>query len=100
MSPGAAAAARQRLKSNGPDPRRPVPRPVFRWLRAFAFDPSRGKNYGNYMMLQVLFEHPLSPGQVGSYLAVFDYDHGNQCDYESIYLYDSWILSNPSMAPT
>ena len=100
MSPGAAAAARQRLKSNGPDPRRPVPRPVFRWLRAFAFDPSRGKNYGTYMTLQVPFEHPLAPGPVGSYLAVVDYDPGNQCYYEPVDLNDRWILANAGMAPT
>jgi len=27
----------------------PDPKPVYRMLKAYAFDPSRGKNYGNYM---------------------------------------------------
>lgn len=48
----------------------PVPKPVYRMLKAYAFDPSRGKNYGNYMTLQVPFEDPLAPGPVGHYVAV------------------------------
>ena len=77
-----------------------MPRPVFRWLRVFAFDPSRGKNFGNYMTLQVPFEHPLPPGPLGKYMAVIDYDPANQCYYEPVDLDDRWILANAGLPPT
>jgi hypothetical protein len=81
-------------------PHRPVPRPIFRLLRAFAFDPSHGKNYGNYMTLKVPFEHPLAPGPVGRYVAIVDYDAANRCYYEPVDLNDRWILANSGLTPS
>jgi len=82
-----------------PTVQRPIPRPVYRALRAFAFDPSRGKNYGNYMTLQVPYEYPLTPGPVGEYVAVVDYDAPNRCYYEPVDLNDRWLLANDGLSP-
>lgn len=79
---------------------RPVPKPVYRLLRAFAFDPSRGKNYGNRMTLQVPFEADLQPGPVGHRLAVIDYDAVNRCYYEPVDLDDPWVLANNGLDPS
>src|SRR4029453_12399346 len=45
--------------------------PAERPLKAYAFDPSQGKNLGNYMTANVPYE-PLKPGPVGNYLGVID----------------------------
>lgn len=79
---------------------KPVPRPFFRLLRTFAFDPSARKNYGNYMVLQVPFEQPLSPGPIGQYVAVIDYDPANKCYYEPVNLNDPLILANNGLNPS
>jgi hypothetical protein len=83
-------------------PRTPAPiaRPIHRSLQAFAFDPGRGKNYGNYMTLQVPFEEPLEPGPVGRQVAVVDYDSANQCYYEPVDLNHPWILANDGLDPS
>jgi hypothetical protein len=79
---------------------KPIPRPFYRLLRAFAFDPSCRRSYGNYMTLQVPFEDSLKPGPIGRYLAVVDYDSANKCYYEPIDLNDSWILANNGLDPS
>lgn len=84
--------------SRSPIQRR-VPKPPFRSLKVYAFDPSRGRNYGNYMTLKVPFEYPLTPGPVGEYIAVVDYDPANQCYYEPVDLNDRWILANDGLDP-
>jgi hypothetical protein len=80
--------------------RKPIPRPFFRTLRAFAFDPSSGRNYGNYMTLQVPFEDSLQPGPVGNYVAVVDYDAANKCYYEPVDLNDPRILGTNGLDPS
>lgn len=78
---------------------RAVPKPAFRSLQVYAFDPSRGRNYGNYMTLRIPFEYPLKPGPVGEYVAVVDYDPANNCYYEPVDLNDRWILANDGLDP-
>lgn len=80
--------------------RRPIARPAFRELRVFAFDPSRGKNFGNEMTLQVAFEDPLETGPIGKYLAVVDYDSARHCYYEPVDLNDRWILAEDGLPPS
>ena len=90
----------QPKKSSGPIAQgtpTPVARPLYRSLQAFAFDPGRGKNYGNYMTLQIPFEEPLGPGPVGRQVAIVDYDSANQCYYEPVDLNHPWILANDGL---
>src|SRR3982750_2897934 len=61
--------------------------PTERPLKAYAFDPSQGRNLGNFMTLNVRNE-PLTPGPVGKYLAVIDYDASNDRYYEPVDLND------------
>jgi hypothetical protein len=79
---------------------RPIPKPSFRDLRVFAFDPSRGKNFGNEMTLQVPFEDSLEAGPVGRYMAVVDYDSARGCYYEPVNLNDPWILAQDGLQPS
>lgn len=61
-------------------PKSPKPTPIAlpnnRPLKAYAFDPSQGKYFGNYMALNVKYE-PLQPGPIGAQIAVIDYDASN-----------------------
>lgn len=79
---------------------RPIPKPAVRELRAFALDPGCGRNYGNYMVLQVPFEDDLQPGPVGRYVAVVDYDSVNKCYYEPVDLNSPWILADDGLDPS
>ena len=79
---------------------RPVPAPYLRLLRAFAFDPSCSRHYGNFMSMQVPFEPALQPGPVGKYVAVVDYDAANKCYYEPVNLDDPRILAVNGLDPS
>jgi hypothetical protein len=83
-SPGSPAAPR-------PPQRRP--------LKIFAFDPTRGRAFGNYLTVQVPYE-PLSPGPVGRQVAVIDYDASNDAYYEAIDLEDPGIRIGGGLDPT
>jgi hypothetical protein len=88
------------LPPPGSGPKRtPVPAPLYRPLKAFAFDPSCGRGFGNYMTLQVPYEQ-LRPGPVGSYLAVIDYDGTNNCYYEPVDLNDPTVLIRNGLDPS
>ena len=80
--------------------RRPVPAPYFRLLRAFAFDPSCSRHYGNYMSMQVPFEPAIGAGPVGNRVAVVDYDAANKCYYEPVNLDDPRILATNGLDPS
>jgi len=80
--------------------KRPIPPPPFRLLRAFAFDPSCSRHYGNYMSMQVPFEPDIQPGPAGQHVAVVDYDAANKCYYEPIDLNDHRILAGDGLNPS
>ncbi len=80
-------------------PSRPLPQPTRRELQVFAFDPSRGKNYGNFMVLEVPYE-PLQAGPVGEHMAVIDYDSVNECYYEPVNLDAPLVLATDGLAPS
>jgi len=61
--------------------------PPERPLKAYAFDPSQGRNLGNHMTINVRNE-ALRPGPIGKYLAVIDYDASNDTYYEPVNLDD------------
>ena len=76
----------------------PIPPSAYRPLKAYAFDPSQGKYYGNYMTLTVKYE-PLQPGPIGAQIAVIDYDASNDCQYEPVNLDDDSILIRNGLDP-
>lgn len=73
--------------------------PEHRLLKAYAFDPTRGRMLGNYMTVKVRNEH-LDPGPVGDYLAVIDYDASNKRYYQPINLNDENILLQNGLDPS
>jgi hypothetical protein len=74
-------------------------RPVHRPLKVYAFDPSRGKNLGNIMTVQVEYE-PLRPGPAGKRVSVIDYDLSNDCFYEPVDLDDPAVLIRGGLDPS
>lgn len=85
-----------------PAPAHPAPmrdKPVYRPLKVYAFDPSRGKTLGNIMTVQVAYE-PLRPGPVGERVSVIDYDLTNDCFYEPVNLDDPAILIRGGLDPS
>jgi hypothetical protein len=88
-----------------PDPLEQVPQgaqggpPDRRPLKIFAFDPTRGRGFGNRLEVSVPYE-PLDPGPVGRQLAVVDYDASNDRYYEAVDLDDPGILLGGGLDPT
>jgi hypothetical protein len=73
--------------------------PVYRPLRVYAFDPSKGRNLNNYMTVQVPYEK-LTAGPSGEYVTVIDYDGSNDVYYESVNLDSPEILIRGGLAPS
>jgi len=79
------------------------PRPVFRYLRGFALDPSLRNHLGTVPVSIVVYKVPwesLMPGPVGEYLEVIDYDPASKCFYEPIDLDDSRLLAQEGYPPS
>jgi hypothetical protein len=74
-------------------------RPAQRPLKAYAFDPSHGRNLGNYMTINTRYEE-LEPGPVGKYLAVIDYDVSNDRYYQPVNLDDPAVLMRGGLDPS
>jgi hypothetical protein len=73
--------------------------PSHRPLKVYAFDPTHGRNLGNYMTINVPYEK-LNPGPVGKYLAVIDYDASNNRYYEPVNLDDPSVLVRGGLDPS
>lgn len=73
--------------------------PSERPLKAYAFDPSHGRNLGNYMTIGTRYEK-LRPGPVGEYLAVIDYDVSNDRYYQPVDLDDPTVLLRGGLDPS
>jgi hypothetical protein len=73
--------------------------PPYRPLKVYAFDPTQGRNLGNYMTLNVPYEK-LDPGPVGEYLAVIDYDASNERYYRPVNLDDPAVLLRGGLDPS
>ncbi len=82
-----------------------LPQPTRRMLRAYAFDPSRGRVLGNEMQLAVQYR-ALAPGPIeidedrSSRLAVIDFDGSIQRYYRPVNLDDPKILLSNGLWPT
>jgi len=73
--------------------------PAERPLKAYAFDPSQGRNLGNFMTVPVRYEK-LQTGPVGEYLAVVDYDASNNLYYQPVNLDEQSILLRAGLEPS
>src|SRR5438128_1269184 len=74
-------------------------KPIYRPLKTYAFDPTKGKNLGNYMTVNVDYED-LQPGPIGKHLMVVDYDASNQRYYSPVNLNDPSILLRGGVNPS
>jgi hypothetical protein len=72
--------------------------PPFRPLKVYAFDPTRGRTFGNHMTINTQFER-LEAGPVGRYLEVIDYDASNKCYYQIVNLDDPRVLLRNGLDP-
>lgn len=73
--------------------------PAERPLKAYAFDPSSGRNLGNYMTINVRNEK-LAPGPVGEYIEVIDYDSSNNVYYDPVNLDDAKVMLRGGLDPS
>lgn len=89
---------RKSAKSRKPDHPQ-EDRTTERPLKAYAFDPSHGRNLGNHMTIKVRNE-ALKPGPVGEYLAVIDYDASNNTYYHPVDLDDPDVLMRGGLDPS
>jgi hypothetical protein len=81
----------------------PVPKPVSRKLRVFAFDPLLGYTTDlleiNQTILDVAWEG-LQPGPVGEYIEVVDVDPSTGCCYAAVDLNHPTALSQSGLSPS
>jgi hypothetical protein len=76
-----------------------IEKPLYRPLKVYAFDPSHGRSYGNYMTINVPYED-VGAGPAGGYLKVIDYDASNKCYYDAVDLDDPYILVQGGLDPS
>ncbi|MEA3001926.1 MAG: hypothetical protein QOH81_714 [Sphingomonadales bacterium] len=81
------------------DPSLKIPMPQWRPLKAFAYDPSRGRRLGNCMSVSIRYEK-LSPGPIGDRFAVVDYDGAQKTYYAPVDLDDPAILIQGGLDPS
>jgi hypothetical protein len=98
MAPSTSGTPPALSSTKSPKPT-PIAAPNYRPLKAYAFDPSQGKYFGNYMTLNVKYE-PLKTGPIGAQIAVIDYDASNDCYYEPVNLDDDAILISNGLDPS
>lgn len=88
-----------------------TPRPVYRKLRGYAFDPSLSVHLDTAIINQITYkvtweeksglgDEGLMPGPVGQYLEVVDYDPASGCFYEPVDLNDKHILAQDGLPPS
>ena len=82
----------------------PLPHPVFRRLRGYAFDPSISIKLETMSINQIVYKVPweekLAKGPVGEYLEVVDFDPPSKVFYAPIDLNDRWLLAQDGLAPS
>lgn len=81
-----------------------VPKPAFRYLRGYAFDPSLSMQLETLAINKAAFKIPwepdLEPGPVGEYLEVIDHDPASNCFYAPVDLNDPIVLAQDGLAPS
>ena len=89
-------------------PKSTIPRPVYRKLRGYAFDPSLSVHLDTAVINEIVYKvdwedadgQGLPPGPVGKYIEVVDYDPASDSFYEPINLDDPHILAQDGLAPS
>src|SRR5579859_3310989 len=81
-----------------------APKPPFRPLRVYAYDPSLGAELDtvaiNQATLEVRWEDELKPGPIGEYIEVIDVDPASQCCYSPVDLNDTYVLNRSGITPS
>lgn len=83
-----------------------VPRPPFRRLRAFAFDPLLSRNIDTAAVNEITIQIPwqdkgdLCVGPVDDYLEVVDFDPASQAFYAPVDLNDGYLLAQDGLPPS
>ncbi|MBK6512912.1 MAG: hypothetical protein IPM79_15910 [Polyangiaceae bacterium] len=91
-------------------------RPVYRRLRGYAFDPSFSMKLDTAVINETIYAVPwedaadgatpgkqvdgLSPGPIGEYLEVVDFDPASGCFYAPVDLNDPYLLAQDGLAPS
>ena len=81
----------------------PIPSPIARKLRVFAFDPVLGYDPDFLQINQTTLEihwEDLQPGPVGEYLEIVDVDPSSGCCYAPVDLNHPSILSQSGLSPS
>lgn len=83
-----------------------TPRPVYRRLRGYAFDPSLSVHLDTAVINEITYkvdwedsgdDNGLMPGPIGRYIEVVDYDPASKCFYAPINLNDPHILAQDGL---
>src|SRR6476619_6622894 len=77
--------------------------PVFRSLNGYAIDPSLSQEMQTATISEIVFRIPwekLSPGPVGEYIEVIDFDPAAKCFYEPVDLDDPYLLAQNGLRPS
>ncbi len=89
------------MKSKAPKPEHI--KPPFRKLRAYAFDPSLSLKPDTAVINGITYKvglENLTPGPVGEYIEVVDYDPSCDCFYSPVDLDDPYILAQGGLDPS
>ncbi len=100
----------KRAPANHTPPSAHTPRPIFRRLRGYAFDPSLSLQLDTAIINETVYrvpweggrdggqdDHGLQAGPVGEYLEVIDYDPASGCFYPPVDLDDPDILAQDGL---
>jgi len=102
------ATLRTRTASSPPQASALIPKPIYRSLRVFAFDPSASRKVDtaiiNDTVINVAWERPwedpVTLGPVNEYLEVVDFDPASGCFYEPLDLNDPMLLAQQGLPPS
>lgn len=95
------------VKSNNPKPPLHLPsqpqQPTHRLLRGYAFDPSLANQLETALVCEIIYKVPwedLTPGPIGEYVEVVDYDPPSACFYAPVDLDHPAVLAQNGLAPS
>src|SRR5207248_1358155 len=83
--------------------------PVYRRLRAYAYDPSLSATLDTSVINETIYrvawegneaDSELLPGPVGEYVEVIDYDPASECFYNPVDLNHACVLAQDGLQPS
>jgi hypothetical protein len=81
-----------------------VPRPPFRRLRTYSFDPILSRQLDTYeineLILKIPWDEMMETGPIDSYIEVVDYDPASQAFYAPVDLNDPKLLAQDGHSPS